>query len=293
MQRNIVRTGTPPYTFLRDFYAGLLVARWPTVLAFFFAAYALVNVTFAGLYLVAGDPIIGSRPGSFEDALSFSVQTLSTVGYGVLSPRPPWGNVLVGLETFVGILLVAFSTGICFTKFARPRAGMVFSSRAVIGLHEGQRCLMIRLANTRGGEIVEASMRLTAIVKTTTAEGRTMRRLHDLALDRTTSPILMLSWLAVHRLDERSPLAGLSAEDMLREEIRIIANVTGIEGTFMQTVYVSAMYEAKEIIHDAHFVDMLSPLPGGRTRVDLEKLSDIEPSATPTSPVRRVPGAAS
>src|SRR4051812_14651002 len=78
MQRNIVRTGTPPYTFLRDFYAGLLVARWPTVLAFFFAAYALVNVTFAGLYLVAGDPIIGSRPGSFEDALSFSVQTLST-----------------------------------------------------------------------------------------------------------------------------------------------------------------------------------------------------------------------
>ena len=31
----------------------------------------------------------GARPGSFEDAFSFSVQTLSTVDYRILSPQTP------------------------------------------------------------------------------------------------------------------------------------------------------------------------------------------------------------
>jgi inward rectifier potassium channel len=287
-QRNIVRVGTPRYSWLRDFYAGLLRARWPVVLLVFAVAYALVNVLFACLYLAIGDAIVGARPGSFEDAVSFSVQTLSTVGYGVLSPRPPWGNVVVGGETFVGILLVAVATGICFSKFARPRAGMVFSSRLVIGMHEGRRCLMLRLANTRGGEIVEASMRLTAIKKVVTAEGRTMRRLYDMTLERSSTPIVMLTWLAVHPIDASSPLHGLDAEDLRREEVRIIANVTGIEGVFMQTVYLSAMFDAEHIVHDAHFADMLSTRPDGRTQVDLRKLSDVEPA-----PLKAVaPGAA-
>jgi inward rectifier potassium channel len=275
-QRNIVRIGTAPYSHLRDVYAALLRARWPVVLAVFAVAYALVNVIFAGVYLAAGDPIVGARPGSFDDAISFSVQTLSTVGYGVLSPKPPWGNLIVGVETFTGILLVAVATGICFSKFSRPSAGMVFATRAVIAMHEGQRCLLIRLANSRGGEIVEASMRLTAIRRVVTAEGRSMRRLYDLQLERSTTPLLMLSWLAIHRLDDKSPLHGMSHADLVREEVRLFANVTGIEGVFMQTVYVSAMYDPIHIVEDAHFADMLSQLPDGRTQVDLRRLSDIE-----------------
>jgi inward rectifier potassium channel len=276
-QQRIVRVGGGS-GYLRDFYAALLRSSWTVVLGFFAAAYLVVNVAFALVYLVLGDAINGARPGSFQDAFSFSVQTLSTVGYGVLSPRPPWGNVVVPVETFLGILLAAMATGICFSKFARPRAGMLFADKAVIGPYNGQRCLMIRLANTRGGEIVEASLRLTAVLLEITSEGKQMRRIHDLPLERASTPVLMLSWLAFHRIDEKSPLFGLGTEDLQREDVRIFANVTGLEGVFMQTVYVSAVFDHTRIVHDAHFADMISALPDGRTLVDLRRLSAIEPA---------------
>jgi inward rectifier potassium channel len=276
-QRSIVRVGAS-HGYLRDLYAALLRSSWRTVLGVFAGTYLLVNVVFAGIYLLAGNAISGARPGSFEDAISFSVQTLSTVGYGVLSPRPPWGNVIVAFETFVGILLVAVSTGLCFSKFSRPRAGLMLSTRAAIGPYEGHRCFMLRVANARGGEIVEASMRLTAIKTVVTAEGRTMRRLYDMKLERSTTPMLMLSWLAVHRIDEQSPLHGLTAEDLRRRGVGVSVNITCIDGVFMQTVYISGMYDAEHIACDAHFVDVLSTLPDGRTVVDLRRLSDVEPA---------------
>jgi inward rectifier potassium channel len=272
--RNVIRKGSR-HGLLRDLYAALLRASWLAVLAVFAFIYLVVNVAFAGLYLLAGDAIAGARHGSFEDAFSFSVQTLSTVGYGALSPRAPWGDVLVPVETFTGIFLVAVATGICFSKFARPRAGMMFADKVVIGPHNGRRCLMIRVANARGGEIVEATMRLTAIKSEVTAEGKQMRRLHDLALERSSTPFLMMSFLAIHPIDEKSALWGLAAEDLRRGDVRINAVVTGIEGVFMQTVYVTAFYDHTRIICDAQFVDMLTPLPDGRTLVDLRRLSDV------------------
>jgi inward rectifier potassium channel len=277
-QQRIVRVGGGT-GYLRDFYAALLRSSWPAVLGFFGVAYLLVNVAFALLYLLIGDAINGARPGSFEDAFSFSVQTLSTVGYGVLSPRPPWGKVVVPAETFVGILLAAVATGICFSKFARPRAGMVFAHSAVVGPHNGQRCLMIRLANARGGDIVEASLRLTAVILETTSEGRQLRRIHDLPLERSSTPMLMLSWLAIHHIDEKSPLFRLTPEDLRREDVRIIANVTGLDGVFMQTVYVSAVFDHSRIVHDAQFKDMITLRPDGRTQVDLRLLSEVEPAS--------------
>jgi inward rectifier potassium channel len=277
LSQNIVRKGGR-HGLLRDLYAALLRASWLAMLAVFGLIYLVVNVAFAGIYLLCGDAIAGARPGSFQDAFSFSVQTLSTVGYGVLSPRPPWGNVVVPVETFIGIFLVAVATGICFSKFARPRAGMVFADKVVIGPHNGRRCLMLRVANARGSEIVEATMRLTALKSEITAEGRPMRRMHDLRLERASTPLLMMSFLAIHRIDETSPLHGLTAEDLQREDVRIFAVVTGIEGVFMQTVYVTAMYDATRIIPDAQFADMLTPLPGGRTLVDLRRVSEVTPT---------------
>jgi inward rectifier potassium channel len=283
LTQNIVRKGSR-HGLLRDLYAALLRASWMTVMGVFAATYLVINVAFAAIYLVCADAIAGARPGSFQDAFSFSVQTLSTVGYGVLSPKPPWGNVLVPVETFVGIFLVAVATGICFSKFARPRAGMVFADKVVIGPHNGRRSLMLRIANARGSEIVEATLRLTALKSEITAEGKTLRRMHDLALERSTTPLLMMSFLAVHRIDEKSALFGLDAEELRRGDVRIFAVMTGIEGVFMQTVYVTAMYDHTRIVSDAQFADMLTPLGDGRTVVDLRRLSEITPSDARADP---------
>ncbi len=276
--RNIIRVGGS-HGYLRDFYAALLGASWWALVLFFVVAYVTVNAAFAGVYLLVGDAISNARPGSFEDAFAFSVQTLSTVGYGGLTPQRPVGNFIVTIEVFVGILLAAMATGIVFNKFARPSPGMVLASRAVIGPRNGQSCLMIRLANSRGGDIVEASIRLTATVPDTTTEGQRMRRLRDLKVERSTTPNLLLSWLVIHPIDQDSPLWGLSAEAMATSDVRIFASVTGIDGTFMQTVYAFATYTKDDIVCDAHYVDVISGLPDGRIVIDLGKLDATVPVA--------------
>ncbi len=275
---NIVRLGGS-HGLLRDFYAALLRLRWRSLLAVFLLAYALVNVLFAGTYLLAGNAIVNARPGSFEDAFAFSVQTLSTVGYGALSPQSPNGNLIVAVESFVGILLVAMATGIVFTKFARPSSGIVLSEKMVVGTRNGKVCLMLRLANSRGSDIVEASIRVSVLVNEITTEGHRMRRFHDLRLERSASPVLLMSWLVIHQIDSSSPLFGLKASDLQQQGLRFVVNVTGMDGTFMQTIYQYAMYEARAVVFDAQFVDIISTDAAGRAVIDLRKLNDVRPES--------------
>ena len=114
-------------TRLRDVYASILSMRWRNLVAAFLIAYIVVNGLFALLFTLGGDCIAGAEPGSFLDAFFFSIQTLSTIGYGQMSPITNYAEVVVAVESFVGIVGVAVATGIIFTKFARPTSGMVFT----------------------------------------------------------------------------------------------------------------------------------------------------------------------
>lgn len=69
--------GAAPGSLRRDFYLSLL--------------YVVINVVFAGLYLLEPGSVSSAAPGSFTDAFFFSVQTMSTIGYGAMSPASPWG----------------------------------------------------------------------------------------------------------------------------------------------------------------------------------------------------------
>ena len=75
------------------------------------------------LYVIDRDGIANARPGSFADAFFFSVQTLGTLGYGVMAPRTLYTNLLVTVESFTGILTIALFTGIIFARFSRPLPG--------------------------------------------------------------------------------------------------------------------------------------------------------------------------
>ena len=71
-----------PRPWLRDLYHNLLTLRWPIFLVVLAFVYLGLNVLFALLYLLGGDAIANARPGVFSDAFFFSVETLSTIGYG-------------------------------------------------------------------------------------------------------------------------------------------------------------------------------------------------------------------
>ena len=129
------------------------------------------------LYVIDRGGIVNARPGSFADAFFFSVQTLGTLGYGVMAPRTLYTNLLVTVESFTGILTIALFTGIIFARFSRPFARVVFSKVAVVAPFDGVPTLMFRTANQRGEAILDAS-----VVVTLARQHTTLRRRHHAPL---------------------------------------------------------------------------------------------------------------
>lgn len=275
LRAGIVRVGQRP-AYLRDLYGRLIETEWRYLILICGMAYLLINGSFALLYVEAGDCILGARPGSFFDAFFFSIQTLATIGYGAMSPQGTCGHVLVGIQSLVGLLSFAVVTGIVFAKFARPSSGVVFSDKAVISLRDGTPHLLFRLANARGSDIIQASIHVAALMDDVTREGHQMRRFFDLELERDTTPLLLMSWLVMHRIDAQSPLYGKSAEDFARGDVRVVASVTGMDGTFMQTVYAYHQYLPGHIVHGGEFEDVIRRLPDGRFELHLGKLHDLK-----------------
>ena len=273
---NIVRAGVAR-GYLNDLYHFLLVSSWPRLLAILLGLYLTSNVLFACAYLLGDHAIVNARPGSFADAFFFSVQTMSTIGYGVLAPRTPYANVLMTTEAFIGLLGLAMVTGMIFAKFSRPTARVLFSRVAVMTRRDGVPCLMFRMANRRGNQIVEARVHVVLALTETTAEGEVIRRLHDLAMAREQNALFALSWTAIHPITENSPLLRATPESLVEKEAEIIVSMTGLDETFSQTVHARHSYVPEEILWSARFVDILSRTPDGRRQVDYSRFHDVVP----------------
>lgn len=274
---------------LHDVYHTVMSAPWPVVLLAVGAAYILTNLGFAVLYLLGGDCIASAEPGSFGDAFFFSVQTMATIGYGAMAPKTIYSHALVTVEAIFGLFGVALATGIVFAKFARPTARVAWSEVAILNKRNGVPHLIFRVANGRANQIVEASIRLSALKFDVTAEGERMRRYFDMKLVRSNNPIFAMTWTVMHPIDKDSPLYGLSVDEMRSENVEILAILTGLDSTFAQTIHARYAYAAEDIREDARFVDMIIEAPGGRRIVDIGRISLWAPSEPKAKPKAEAP----
>jgi inward rectifier potassium channel len=280
--RLIARGGSPPIRRvgvrnppLRDLYFVLLRMPWGALVPLFFAIYLAITGLFAVLYWLDPNAVAGIRPGHLGDTFFFSVETLATIGYGTYTPKSLYGHCLMTIEAFVGLLAVALLTGLTFAKFSRPTARVIFSRRAVIGPHWGRPTLMFRMANARQSNIVEAQVRATLVRDEVGPDGSWMRRFHDLLLERSWNPVFALTWTALHRIDEASPLASATPEILAACNAEIVVSFIGVDETFGQSVHARFSYVGDEIAWDARFADVFVTSPEGRW-VDYRRLHDIE-----------------
>lgn len=257
-----------------DFYHGILTASWPGFVAQLAMLFLTVNLAFATLYVIDRGGITNARPGSFADAFFFSVQTLGTLGYGVMAPRTLYANLLVTAESFTGILIIALFTGIIFARFSRPFARLVFSKVAVVTLFDGVPTLMFRAANQRGNSILDASVNVSLAGNYVTREGVSMRRFQELKLIRSSNPLFALSWTVMHPIDEASPLYGLGLAEMIEHDMEIVVMLNGMDETIADRIYARHAYMAEEIHWQRRFVDVVSVTPGGQRMVDLVRFHD-------------------
>ncbi|MCH2110428.1 MAG: low temperature requirement protein A, partial [Polyangiaceae bacterium] len=121
-----IRKGAPA-SVRRDVYSYFLSGSWLRIIFAFGMAFTLINIFFAALYLLEPDSIGPAHSGSLSKAFFFSVQTMSTIGYGAISPSSDYGNMIATIEAAVSMVGIAVVTGMIFAKISRPDSGVLFS----------------------------------------------------------------------------------------------------------------------------------------------------------------------
>src|ERR1700737_2960904 len=200
-------------SFWDDIGHRCMTASWPAFIGGAALVFVAFNAVFASFYWIGDQPIANVPDGAYIDYLYFSIETLSTAGYGDMHPQTHYGHFIATVELFTGIFSMSLMTGLVFSRFSRPTARFLLAAPPPISDHDGERTLMIRLANERHNVISNATAKLWMLKNIVTAEGHPTRRFFELPLLRNESPAFALSWTLYHVIDERSPLYGLTAED--------------------------------------------------------------------------------
>jgi inward rectifier potassium channel len=269
----IKRTGSDE-VFWGDLYHRFLRLSWLAFFGYLLMSYFLVNLFFAMIYNFFPGCIAHIEGGDLFSCFAFSVQTLSTVGYGFFYPQSTAAHVIVTAESAVGMFFTAVLTGLIFAKFARPSARILFSSCALLTKRNGKPALILRLCNTRGNRVFEGRARLSLLRDEVTSEGERFRRFHDLKIVSSSSPVFSLTWTLIHLIDEDSPLAILTPEQMAQEGSEFHVMFSGLDQDMSQTITASTNYSAESIIRAKKFADMIH-LEGRVRVIDYSKLHDV------------------
>jgi inward rectifier potassium channel len=260
----------------RDLYHRLLTLSWWQFMLLASVVYGLANAVFAGLYLLQPGSIVNATSGSFLDAFFFSVETFATVGYGVMAPATVYANTVMTVETLVGIMTVALTTGVLFARVSRPTARVLFARVAVVNVYNGRPALMLRMGNARRSQIIQAEVTLTVLRSEITAEGQFMRRFYDLPLARARTPVFAMTYTAIHFIDDASPFFGLEAHDLVTHEIELLVTVNGLDETMGQQVHARASYLPDEIVFGHRYADMFGVTEDGRRAIDYARFHSVE-----------------
>ncbi len=163
----------------------MLAVPWPGFFGLIAAGYLLLNLLFALLYWLDPHGIAGvaGETTSFLEAFFFSVQTLGSIGYGSFHPSSLFTHLVVTVESLLGLIVIALTTGMAFSRFSRSTARILFSEVATVHDYDGQPTLMFRLANERRKTILEATVQAYLAIDERTSEGHRMRRLHTMVME--------------------------------------------------------------------------------------------------------------
>jgi inward rectifier potassium channel len=254
--------------FWSDISHRCMTASWPSFIGGAAAVFVAFNAFFAFFYWIGDQPISNVPGGAYIDYLYFSIETLSTAGYGDMHPQTHYGHFIATVELFTGIFSMSVMTGLVFARFSRPSARLLFADNPVISDHEGHPTLMIRLANERHNIISNANARLWLFKNIVSKEGRSFRRFYELPLSRNESPALALSWTLFHVIDEASPLYGFNAEHLESNNSALVVVVSGYDTVAAQTVHARKTYDHPDIRIGHRYAEILDTTEDGRLRVD-------------------------
>lgn len=278
---NPQREGLHPFVRLHPYHL-MLTISWRRFFMVVITSYLAANLFFALLFLACGpDAIAGQAPqyfgGIFGRAFFLSVETFGTIGYGNIYPVGTLPNMIIMFESVTGLLSIALITGILFARFSRPTAAIIFSERAVVAPYHGINGFMFRLTNARTNQLLELE------AKVLFSRMKDGSRVYDqLSLERTRVVFFPLSWTIVHPIDEKSPMWGMTSDELAESDAEFLVLLSGTDETFSQTVHARTSYKPQEIAWGHRFVNIYKPVRAdGTVAIDVRRLGETELAPEP------------
>lgn len=274
MKVKIIRNGKKTRIH-KDIYFWALNTSWTKFLLTASIAYLSLNAFFASLYFFSGNAILNADANSFWDAYLFSFQTSTTIGYGYFLPKSNLANIIVIFDSLAGLLYIALTTGLIFSKFSKPISKVLFSKNAIIADYDEIPTLIFRIANDRDTNIVNAEIKVVVLKPYKTKEGLEVIRYHPLKLVTDSAPMFSITWMVMHKITEESPLYGLSIDDIVRDQMNVILSFSGVDDVLSQSTQTNHVYQANQIVKASKFVDIISVVDGSRV-INLDKFHQYE-----------------
>ena len=272
--RQIERRGVARHG-LQDLYYNLMTMPLPGLFGVL-AGYFLSTIMLSAIILHFTGGLGGNTHGSFGDAFFFSVQTLSTTGYGDIYPVTLTANIVASVGMVVGQLNTAIAIGVLFARLSRPRPRVLFSNVVVAREVNGVKRIMFRVGNERRSEISAAHISVVLVSDEDDGEGGTLRRLLPLRLERDFSPVFALSWLVMHKITPDSPLWEKTREEMAHSGNVLVCSLTGTDDALNASVSARHVYGAEDIRFEHRFVDIITRSPEGKMSIDYSRFHDTE-----------------
>lgn len=262
-----------------DIYHWVLGISWWRFIGLVFVTYIAVNTLFALIYFFIGADkfgglVTGSRSENFYQLFFFSAQTLTTVGYGHIFPNSAFASSLSAIESMLGLMGFALVTGILYGRFAKPKADIQYSNKALVAPYGDITGFMFRVANRKQNELIETECKLALAINNSETKKRDF---HFLELERSQINFLPFTWTVVHPIDDKSPLFALTEKDFQDRDAEFVILIKSITDTYFQTVYSRMSYKPDEIVWNAKFNPMKQKAgKGGSISINLNEIHFYE-----------------
>jgi inward rectifier potassium channel len=272
---NVLRRGTN----WRDVhpYLHLVSIPWMRFFGWIVAAYVAVNFVFAMAYYALGPDALlagsASSYGRFLQCVFFSSQTLTTVGFGAVSPRTATANIIAAFEALSGLLGFAVATGLLFGRVSKPSARIGFSEKALIAPYQEGWSVQFRMVNRRANTLIEPAVTMM-LMTVDRSNGGSRREFQLLKLERDRIMLFPLMWTIVHPIDGESPLFGKSEANLEALQAELMVLVKAWDETFGQTVHQRFSYRYSEVVWGGRFTPAFGVDEEGGMQVHVDKVGN-------------------
>jgi len=291
--------------YMYDFFTTMVDIKWRWNILIFIGGFVITWLIFATFYWIIGfsngdydandalhKPCIKNMR-TFLSAYLFSIETQSTIGYGVLyvTEECPMAYTCVLVQSIIGAALQAALAGLVVAKVRRGRKQnntILFSSNACILADGLELKLVFRVADTRTIHAINANVKGYLFRKILSSEGQTIPIKHQIVNFSVEGGCkgLFLAWpqQIVHVIDEKSPFWSINKEEFYKEIFELVVVFFGEIATVGRPFETDVAYLPWDIKWGYKFQPMQHKIDNDfdRYSVDIANFNKILLTPTPT-----------